>query len=235
MTNPNSEFFKGARATLPVLAGVVPFGMIFGALSIQAHIPNVIAQSMSSVVFAGSAQFVATQLISSSVPALIIIATVTVINLRHMLYSASVAPHIEHLGWRWKLIFAYLLTDETYVVAISHLQDPVGRETDDNRHLYFLGAGLAMWLSWQTSTALGLFVGQAIPASWQLDFALPLTFIALVFPALKDRPALAAAIVAGLVAIIAASLPLKLGLIVAATCGIATGVALERLWPPVTA
>jgi predicted branched-subunit amino acid permease len=94
-------------------------------------------------------------------------------------------------------------------------------------HYYFLGAGLALWSTWQASTALGLWAGAALPATLSLDFALPLTFIAMVVPALKNRPAFAAALSAGLVALLAHSLPYKLGLILAALTGIVVGTILE--------
>ena len=119
-----------------------------------------------------------------------------VINLRHALYSASVAPYVRHLNPAWKGILAYLLTDEAYAVTITHYQ----QEGDQShRHWYFLGAGLALWTSWQISTAAGVFLGAQVPASWGLEFTLALTFIALVVPQIKDRPSLLAALTAGLV------------------------------------
>ena len=124
--------------------------------------------------------------------------TVAVINLRHALYGASVAPYLQHLEMRWKLLLSYLLTDEAYVVAILHYEQTDAEAADkegaasqtpvtDQRHWYFLGAGLALWTCWQLSTALGIFLGAAIPASWGLEFTLALTFIALVVPNLPDN------------------------------------------------
>jgi branched chain amino acid efflux pump len=117
-----------------------------------------------------------------------------------------------------------LLTDEAYAVAITHYQQP-GDMT--RKHWYFLGTGLALWSTWQASTAIGVILGAQVPASWSLDFTLPLTFIALVVPMLKDRAGLAAAIAAGIVAVLAAVLPLKLGLILATLIGITVGLYLE--------
>jgi predicted branched-subunit amino acid permease len=149
---------------------------------------------------------------------------VFVVNLRHALYSASVAPHLKHLKAGWKLLLSYLLTDEAYAVTITHYN----REGDsEDRHWYFLGAGLTLWSSWQVSTAVGIFIGTQIPAGWPLGFILPLTFIALVVPALKDRAGVAAALVAGLVGLLAFGLPFKTGLLLAALTGILTGLLVE--------
>ena len=149
--------------------------------SAASGLPPTAAQAMSSVVFAGSAQFVATQLIATDAPSLVLLLTTLVVNLRHMLYSASVAPFVRPLPRRWKWLLAYLLTDEAYAVAIPHYREPSDQA---GKHWCFLGAGLALWAVWQASTAVGIFLGAQVPPSWSLDFTLPLTFIALVLPAL---------------------------------------------------
>lgn len=225
MTTSRSEFIRGVRNELPILLGVVPFGMIYGVSAIGAGIPPVIALAMSSIVFAGSSQFVITQLVAASVPGLIIVLTTFILNIRHMLYSASVAPYVQRLHPAWKVLLAYLLTDEAYAVTISHYQQP-GEE--QYKHWHFLGAGLALWTTWQLSTAIGVLLGAQIPASWSLDFASTLTFIALVVPVLKDRAGTVAALTAALVALLVFSLPLKLGIAVATVVGILVGLTIER-------
>jgi 4-azaleucine resistance transporter AzlC len=219
------EFWSGVRDEAPILLGVVPFGLLFGALAISSHLSTLAAQAMSSIIFAGSAQFIAAQLIGAGTSGLVILMVVFVVNLRHALYSVSVAPHVRHLGAGWKLLLSYLLTDEAYAVTITHYN----REGDSpDRHWYFLGAGLTLWSAWQASTAVGIFIGAQIPASWPLGFVLPLTFIALVVPALKDRAGVAAALVAGLVGLVTANFPYKTGLLLAALIGIITGLIIER-------
>jgi len=246
MAEIKKEFLNGIRAELPILAGVVPFGMIYGVLALESGLTTAQSQAMSAIVFAGSSQFVATQMISAGTPGLVMILTIAVINLRHALYSASMAPYLHHLRPAWKWLLAYLLTDEAYVVSAIHYQNtdplyqsaagpleehsrasaPLG-ERKDNRHWFFLGAGLALWASWQLSTAAGIFLGAVVPASWSLDFTLALTFIALVVPNLKDRAVVAAALSAGVVAIIAVAAPYKLGLMIAALVGILSGLWIE--------
>jgi 4-azaleucine resistance transporter AzlC len=221
------EFFSGIKAELPLLVGVVPFGMIYGVLALSSGIPPAAAQAMSAIVFAGSSQFVAAQLFGATAPGLVIIMTAGIVNLRHALYSASMAPYLRYLNPVWKWLLAYLLTDEAYAVAISHYDHKDTRSSPGNKHWYFLGAGLALWSSWQLSTALGIFLGAQVPESWSLDFTLALTFIALVVPGLKDRPALASALSAGVCAVLLAGLPYKLGLMAAALVGITIGMLLE--------
>jgi len=218
------EFWSGVRDESPILLGVVPFGMIFGALAIASGLSTAAAQAMSSIVFAGSAQFIAAQLLGADASGIVILMVVFVVNLRHALYSASVAPHVEALRPGWKLMLAYLLTDEAYAVTISHYNSNGEARL---RHWYFLGAGLTLWASWQLSTAIGIFIGAQIPRDWPLGFVLPVTFIALVVPGLKDGAGVAAAVIAGVLGLAAAGLPYKTGIIVAALVGILVGMLVE--------
>jgi 4-azaleucine resistance transporter AzlC len=214
------EFISGVKDELPILVGVIPFGMIYGILALSAGLSRTEAQAMSAVIFAGSAQFMLVQLVGAGTPTVVMILTGFVINLRHALYSASVAPYLHRLNLPWKALLSYLLTDEAYVVSITHyMQD----DNNEKKHWYFLGAGLALWVSWQASSAVGIFLGAQLPASWSLDFTLALTFIALVVPALKDRATVLAAVAAGITAVLMANLPYKLGMLSAALVGIIVG------------
>jgi 4-azaleucine resistance transporter AzlC len=203
--------------------------MIYGALALNAGLSRPASQMMSSIVFAGSSQLVTAQLVHDAAPGFVIVLTIAVVNLRHMLYSASLAPYLASLSMRWKALLSYLLTDEAYAPTIlKYERDGV----QPFSHWFLFGAGLALWSTWQASTALGIFLGTAIPDSWSLDFALPLTFIAMVVPVLKGRPYIAAALSAGVVALVAHPLPFKLGLILAALVGIAVGTYLEEKQSP---
>ena len=224
MSMNRSDFWAGVRAEFPLLVGVFPFGLIYGVLAMDAGLTSAAAQAMSSIVFAGSSQFLTAELVHDAAPGLVIVLTIAIVNLRHMLYSASLAPYLKHLPVRWKALLSYLLTDEAYAVTVTNYEK--GGVTPSN-HWYFLGAGLALWSTWQVSTTIGIFLGETLPSDWPLDFALPLTFIAIVVPVLRDRPAIAAAISAGVIALLAYSLPYKLGLICAALVGIAVGTLLE--------
>jgi len=199
--------------------------MIYGILALSAGLSPLDAQAMSSVVFGGSSQFMTAKLVSAATPGIVIIVTGFVINLRHALYSASLAPYTRHLPPAWKAVLAYLLTDEMYAVTIVNY---LSQEEITHKHWFALGSGLMLWTSWQLSTAVGIFLGSQIPSSWGLDFALPLTFIALVVPVLRDRSAFVTAIVASLAALLFFGLPFKLGLLAAAFTAIACGLWSEK-------
>jgi len=191
-------------------------------------------------VFAGSAQFVATQLIAVGTPIGLLLLTTFVVNLRHLLYSASLAPYLRPLRPAWKGALAYLLTDEAYAVAITHYSQtsptlttpPSPRDEPDHRHWFFLGAGLTLWTTWQASTAAGLYLGARIPSAWHLEFALPLTFLALARPAVTDRATAITVLVASVVGIASYGLAMRLGIIVGALAGIAAGIVAETWGGP---
>lgn len=204
-----------------MLLGVAPFGVIYGVVALQSGIPPLAALLMSSLVFAGSAQFLLGQLIAAGAPAALMVGAVGLINLRHVLYSASVAPVLAALPRRWKLMLAYLLTDEAYAAAIPHL---LREPRSPQAHWILFGAGLALWTGWQLATLAGVLAGSLLPPDLGLDFALPLTFIAIVVPLIDSRAKLAAALVAGIVAVSLAGLPYKTGLFAAAFAGLAAGV-----------
>lgn len=215
-----SAFLLGVRALAPMLLGVTPFGVIYGVVALQSGIPPLAAFLMSSLVFAGSAQFLLAQLIGAGAPAVLMVGAVGLINLRHALYSASVAPALAQLPRRWKLLLSYLLTDEAYAAAIPHL---LAQPRSPQAHWILFGAGFMLWAGWQLSTLAGVLIGSQLPADLGLDFALPLTFISIVVPLIDSRARLIAAIFAGVLAVLLAGLPYKIGLFAAALVGLAAG------------
>ena len=234
------EFLTGCRDELPLQFGCIPFGLLYGIAAINAGISPWLVQLGSTIVFAGASQLVIVQMITAGASALPIGTTSSVINLRHLLYSASVAPHVRHLSRPWRLLLAYLLTDEAYAVAILRYQRsrtnelasidaPLGPpSSEDFRHWYFLGCGFTLWFFWQISSAIGIFFGATIPPEWDVDFAVPLTFIALLALLMRQQGATSSAIVSGLAALAFASLPFKLGLVVAIVLGLFAGVWANR-------
>lgn len=221
------EFLAGCLDEAPLQLGVIPFGMLYGIGALAVGMPVWLAQLTSMLVFAGAAQLVIVQMLGAAAGALPIGLTAVLLNLRHMLYSASVAEHVRHLPRRWRVLLAYLLTDEAYAVAILRYARPVG-PGPDLRHWYFLGCGLTLWGCWQLSTALGIAFGARIPPEWDIDFAVPLTFIALLTLLVKERAGQAAALVAALAVLALAALPYRLGLVLAIVLGLLAGAAVAR-------
>ncbi len=221
------EFLAGCLDEAPLQLGVIPFGMLYGIGALAVGMPVWLAQLTSMLVFAGAAQLVIVQMLGAAAGALPIGLTAVLLNLRHMLYSASVAEHVRHLPRRWRVLLAYLLTDEAYAVAILRYARPAG-PGPDLRHWYFLGCGLTLWGCWQLSTALGIAFGARIPPEWDIDFAVPLTFIALLTLLVKERAGQAAALVAALAVLALAALPYRLGLVLAIVLGLLAGAAVAR-------
>lgn len=227
-TSAISEFLAGMRATIPLVIGAIPFGIIFGTLSSGSGLSFAGAMAMSALVFAGSAQFIALGLLAAGTSWPIIILTTFVVNLRHLLYSAALVPYIKHLTHYWQMPLAFWLTDETFAIVINRYLQPGSLAY---KHWYYFGSALLMYLNWQLCTFLGLTLGQTIPnaAAWGLDFAMPVTFIGMVIPYLKNKPMWTAVILAGTVAVVAHSLPHKLGLMLAALVGILGGLVAEAI------
>ena len=225
-SSPQQEALAGARDILPLVVGAIPFGLIFGTLAQGSGLSFSATLGMSAFVFAGSSQFIALGLLAAGSTLPLIVLTTLVVNLRHLLYAASLLPYVQNLSWRWQGAIAFLLTDEAFAVAIRRYAQP---DPSPHKHWYYLGAGLTMYVNWIFCTLLGLTLGQLIPnaAAWGLDFAMVATFIGMITPYAKTRPMVGAILVAGLVASLANGLPHKLGLMVAAGAGVAVGFGLE--------
>ena len=225
---PHSEFLAGFKATIPLEIGAIPFGIIFGALAVTSGLTPGAAMAMSLFVFAGSSQFIAAGLVASGTGIGIIVLTTFIVNLRHALYSITLAPHMKHLSQKWLLPLGFWLTDESFVVAANRYA-----QTDESphKHWFFLGSEVFMYTNWQLCTLIGIVAGQAIPdpLSWGLDFAMVVTFLGMVVPMVKNRATLAAVVVSATVAVVGNGLPNKMGLILAALSGVGAGLVIEQL------
>jgi predicted branched-subunit amino acid permease len=186
-----------------------------------------VAMLMSIVVFAGASMVAAAQLLASDTPALLVVLTAVFINLRFMMYSASLRLHFGREPLAWRLVIAYLQADNVYgLTLVRYAEQPDAPGQRD----YFMGAALTIWAGWQLAVAAGIGIGAGVPASWRLEFAAPLAFIAMTIPLLRDRAMVAAAAVAAITVVSAHALPLKLSVPLAALAGIAAGLTFERSW-----
>ncbi len=219
------DFLQGAKDLSPILLGVLPFAMIVGVTAVNVGIPPLQAIAMSVIVFAGASQLAAIELMSKTAPVAVVVLTALIINLRFTMYSASLAPYFRELNHFWKVISAYILSDQAYAVSITEFR---GRKR--NKIWYYLGAAFILWFTWQTGTILGVLVGSSLPQGLSLEFAVPLTFMALLFPNLKGKASKLTALIAGIVAVLAAGLPYNLGLVTAALIAIVTGAAADWWW-----
>lgn len=222
MTKKKNDFLDGLRTTAPVLPGAVPFGMITGITALNTHFDTMAGIAQSVLIFAGASQLAMMNLVQDQAWLPIIILTVITINLRFAIYSASIAPFFSETRWYQRWLIGYLLTDQAYALSYAHfLRTP--DMSPASRFRFYLGGALAMWAVWVAATILGYVLGAGVPPSWSLEFAVPLGFIALMVPGLRDRASVAAACTGGSIAVLAHGLPYNLGLFLAAICGITAG------------
>jgi len=207
----------GAAEMLPANIGLIPFGLVCGVGSVAAGADWLGAWGMAAIMFSGAAQILAAQLLAADAPVAIIVLTSFVAGLRFLMYSAAMAPHLRPLPPRWQQGLAFLLTDQAFAATIRRFD---AASDPRNGALYFLGAGGSLWVCWQVSCMAGFFAGFLVPASWSLEFAVPLCFIALIAPLMRNAPSALAAIVAGVAVVVLSGLPMRLNLIVAGLLGI---------------
>lgn len=217
---PRAAFWDGVVAVSPLLLGVAPFGIVAGATVVEIGLDLPEAVGFSVVIFAGASQLAALDLLGRDATFVVAAVTALVINLRMLMYAASMAPHFASLSIGRRTVGAYLLTDQAYALTITRL----GREPGfRDWFAFYLGAGTTLWVTWQVMTVVGVFVGDAVPESVPLDFAVPITFLALLVPAITDRPTLTAAVVGAAIATGGAAWPANVGMILGAVAGIAAG------------
>jgi predicted branched-subunit amino acid permease len=221
----DTTWLDGARSVLPILIGVAPFGLIFGVTAVNSDVPNLPAWASSFIIFAGAAQLSIIEVLGTGGAAIVAVFTAIVINSRHLMYSADMGRYTAtEPMWR-KVVMAYLLTDQAYLISSHRFPDPRASASFSS---FYLGAALTLWTTWQVTTTAGFVLGTSVPESWSLEFAIPLVFLALLVVAVKDTPGLVAAATGGFVALVAIGLPYHLGLLAGAFAGIAAGVTSER-------
>jgi 4-azaleucine resistance transporter AzlC len=215
------EFFGGAKASLPLIVGAVPFALLFGTLAPNSGLSALATIAMSVIVFAGSAQFIVLALIAVKAPLEIIILTTFVVNLRHLLYATALVEYVKHLPLSLRALLAFGLTDETFANMSQRYQ----QQDHTYAHYFYLGSMLTFYVTWVSFTIVGLLLGNLIPdmSSWGLEFAMSVTFIGMVVPYMNSKAMIAAIFSAGVSSLIFAHLPNKLGLIISAVIGVAVG------------
>ena len=222
-----SIFLTGAREASPFILEVGPFGLLFGVVATEAGLNVLETMTFSILVIAGAAQLTALQLMTENAPTIIVIISALAVNLRMAMYSASLAPYIGPAPLWQRALAAYFLVDQSYgLAAVKYETEPAW--TVRQRMAYFFGTIAPVCPFWYLSTLAGALIGSSVPEWLALDFAMPITFIALIAPALRTRAHVAAALVSITVALGLAFLPYNLGLLVAGIAGMVTGAEVER-------
>lgn len=214
---------RGSVASIPMIVGGIPFGILFGSLASSYELSPWFAIAMSLFVFAGSAQFVALGLIAIDAPLWVIVSTTFIVNLRHLLYAADLIKYVKHLPISTRIVMGFGLIDETYA-AVRPLYG-TGQINEITGHYAYFGSFFSFYLMWNVTTILGVVFGELIPgmSEWGLEFAMVATFIGIITPYLKSYPFWLSMITAGVSSILLFGLPNNLGLLVSAVIGVFVG------------
>ncbi len=225
-TTTKSAFLRGLGHGTPFLIIILPFGLLFGVVGTEAGFNLAEVMGFSFLVIAGASQFAAVQLMTENVPTLIVILTALTVNLRMAMYSASIAPYLRDVSMWKRALMSYGLVDQTYALGVAEFENTPNLSTAE-RVAYFTGTGLPVFIAWYISTYLGAVFGARIPPEFALDFAVPISFLALVAPALKTIAHVAAALTSVVLALLLAFVPFGLGLIIAALIAMCVGAFIE--------
>lgn len=211
-------FREGFRACAPTMPGIFAWGMVTGMAMVKTGLTIWQALGMSFIVFAGSAQLASLPLIAANAPIWVVFVTALVVNLRFVIFSAAIAPHFAHLPWYKRVWHGYFNADITMALfprhfpaeTVSHPQGKVG---------FFNGIGYPNWCAWQAGSVIGILLASQIPESWGIGYAGTLALLAITIPLTINSAALVGVVVASVVAIAAAGLPYRLGLLLAVIFG----------------
>ncbi|HHB81328.1 MAG TPA: branched-chain amino acid ABC transporter permease [Aliiroseovarius sp.] len=226
-SRPKSSYLRGVLDGAPFVLVVVPFAALFGVAAREAGLPLAEVMGFSVLVIAGAAQFAALQLMQDGAPTLVILATALAVNLRMAMYSASLTPHLGALKLWQKALAAYLLVDQSYMLSIARYEAQPELPLRA-KFAYYLGVISPVAPAWYLASLAGAVLGAAIPPQFALDFAVPITFLAMIAPMLKSVAHVAAALTSVLVALALAGLPYGSGLLLAALAAMMVGAEVER-------
>jgi predicted branched-subunit amino acid permease len=227
-TSVKSAYHAGIRDGAPFMLVIAPFAMLFGVLATEAGLSVFETLSFSVVVIAGAAQFTALQLMTEEAPTLVVLASALAVNLRMAMYSASLTPHIGGAPLWQRAIAAYFTVDQSYAVSVTKYEAAPDMSPQE-KIAYFFGTVTPVCPLWWIFTLIGALVGEAIPASFALDFAVPITFLAIVAPALRTRAHIGAAITAAFLSLLLFSVPFNLGILLAGMGGMMVGARIEAM------
>lgn len=223
-------FQRGLRAIAPATIATGIWGLVTGVAMVKLGLSPLEAICMSLLVFAGSAQLAALPLIAADAPVWVILLAATVVNLRFVIFSAAMQPTFARFSLGRRLLLGYLTTDIGFAIFSTRYADQPPEQRGSSEQIwFFLGMAAASWVSWQGLSILGILLAAQVPGEWGLDFAAIVALIALTIPMINGRPALAGALTAGVVAVAAAGLPLRLGLVAAVAAGIAAAMGAELM------
>lgn len=220
-----AAFREGLKIGIPTWFGVGAWGLVVGVAMIKAGLTLPQAFGMTFIVFGGSAQLASLPLIVAHAPIWVIFATALVVNLRFVIFSAILAPHFYHLPWRSRAIMGFLSGDVSVALFVQRYPKFAHEQ---GKLAYLKGLVYPNWGAWQIGSVIGILLGSQIPANWGLGFAGTLAILCVMLPSVINRAAVAGVVAAAAVAMLAAQLPYKLGLLIAVVVGMAVAMMFEE-------
>lgn len=223
-----AAFTRGIRAVAPLTLATSTWGVVTGVAMVTVGLTTAQAIGMSLLVFSGSAQLASLPLIAAAAPIWVVLLTAMVINLRFVIFSAALHPFFRRLSMGRRLLLAYFMIDFSFAMFLSRFADAPGDERGTTEQVWFyLGMAACAWVTWQTTSIAGILMAAQVPSEWGIEFASIVALIAMTIPMIAGKPALVGAVTAGVIAVAAAGLPLKLGLLLAVVAGIAAAMSAE--------
>ncbi len=216
---------QGAIDALPLFVPAIPFGLVIGLAITESGMNPFVGWSGSWLIFGGAAQLTLVTLLGTGVAVAAAVGTALVVNARHLMYSAALAPTFQRQPRWFRWLGPYLLIDQLFALTTVRAPD----EDPDSFRSYYLTAGATFWALWLTVVAFGLLLGPVVPEEWNLEFAIPILFIGLLVLGIEHWPEMVAALAGAGVTYLAAGLPNRTGLLVGAFVGMVAGFAAERL------
>ncbi len=226
-TSSKSAYWRGLRTALPFLLMVFPFGLLFGVVGTEAGLNLAQVMGFSILVIGGASQFAALQLMTENAPTIVVLASALAVNLRMAMYSAALAPHLGAAPTWQRILVGYLNFDQTYAIGVQEYETKPELSIGE-RVGFFLGAATVFAPTWYFATLIGAVLGETVPPEMALDFAVPITFLAMIGPALRTPAHMVAAGVSVALAILFAGIPYNLGLLLAAIGAMMAGAEVER-------
>jgi len=225
---PAHALWRGVFASLPFLIVVVPFAVLFGVVATEAGLNLTEVMAFSFAVFAGASQFTAIQLMEDNAPTMVVLATSLAVNLRMAMYSAALTPELGQLSLRRRVLVSFFLVDQSYAASVAEFERRPGMALSE-KLAFFFGTVLPIAPLWYAATWAGAVLGTRIPPEYALDFAVPITFLAIIGPMLRTPAHLAAALMSVVLSLALAWMPWSSGILVAAVGAMLTG-ALVETW-----
>lgn len=232
-TSSATHAWAGVRDMTPMVIGVIPFGLAIGATVAATTIDPWAALASAPAILAGAAQLTTIRMLEEGSNPFVIVASALLVNLRILLYSASLAPWFRGVRLRTRLLLAGSVIDQTHLVCVRRFER--GDLDRRGRVAYYAGASTWLLAAWIGSQTVAVVIGAELPAAARLDMAAPFALLGLLAKSLDTRPAAVAAVTGALTVSVGAGLPFQSATLVATLAGLAIAVLLEGRTAPPTA